>query len=51
MKEVLTPTAKKKNKNILEEDNIEHLLMSTYDGDTPLDRNLDVGNDLMSEPN
>ena len=34
--------------NIIEENNIEYLLISTYDSDIPLDINLDVGHDFIS---
>ena len=37
--------------NILEENNIEYLLISTYDYDITLDINLDFGNDFISDLN
>ena len=51
IKEVLTPTVIKKYDNILEENNIEYFLMSSYDAYIPLDRHIDAFNDLMSDLN
>ena len=39
------------DENILEEDIIEDLLITTYDANVTLDRNVDVVNNLMSELN
>ena len=47
----IATNSNEEDENILEEDIIEDLLITTYDANVTLDRNVDVVNNLMSELN
>ena len=48
---IFDTNSNEEDENILEKDNIEYFLMTTYYADIPLVSNVDVGDDLISDLN